>query len=138
MERTSEPHAGGGTEPPDPVAADEGQAVAVEMSAVRAVMDLLDLLSDVPSTPQTLAGVSAELTASLSRRLPPGAGLASHGRGTVDVPARSLAAVAGLLVRFGELGSTPPVVADDARSWAAQLWERLEIAEPPAGHRKTG
>lgn len=124
-------------DPPDRSVPSEASAEPVlplEASAARALADLLELLGEVPSTPPILAHVSTAGAADISRLLPIGGGLgAPPGPSTIDVSASSLAAVAGLLERFGELPSTPPVVADDARDWASRLWERLE-EDPPAGH----
>lgn len=108
---------------------------AVDVSAVRTVADLLELLGDLPSTPEMLAAVSTARAGDLTRLLPAGGGMTMQGHGSVDLSASLVASVAGLLQHLGGLNSTPPVVADDAASWAGQLWERLEEPEHPAGHR---
>lgn len=109
--------------------------VTIETSAARAVTDLLEVLTAMPSTPQVLADVGAVVTGSVSRSLPMGTGVNAPQPGVVEIAATNLAGAAGLLQRFGDLTSTPPVVAEDARSWAATLWERLEQDEVPHGHR---
>lgn len=110
-------------------------AVAVDVSTVRTVASLLEMLGELPSTPEMLAAVCTARAGDLTRLLPAGGVMTMHGHGSVDLSASLVASVAGLLQHLGDLSSTPPVVADDAHAWAPQLWERLEEPEHPAGHR---
>lgn len=103
----------------------------LDASAVRAVSDLLELLSELPSTPTPVAEVTRERAGELAGMLPAG-GAGAHPQGAVEVDARTLVSAAALLRLLGQMESTPPVVAEDAREWSDDLWERM-AREPVHG-----
>lgn len=105
--------------------------IVVDASAARAVADLLELLSELPSTPDIVAEVTRERAGEVAAQLPPG-GAGTHPHGVIELGATGLVSAAALLQLLGQMESTPPVVAEDARSWSMDLWARLD-REPTHG-----
>lgn len=92
----------------------------------REIANLLAMLADLPSTPEPVAEEARQRAAELEERLPvPHRGRAVEMPEVAVLPATAIAALLDLLA---ELPSTPEPVADDARRYAADLWDSL----PPA------
>jgi len=109
---------------------DHGLAETVPIAAggARAIAHMLGLLVDLPSTPDMVADAARDLLAGLEERIPPQGRTQSWETarsGEVELSIDEASAVAELLELLGEMPSTPPSVADDARMQAATLWERL-------------
>ena len=87
-----------------------------------ALADALELVAELPSTPQPVAAAAHDTASELSQQI------AEAGRNPaeVDVPAGCVVAAAGLLALVGAMPSTPPAVASDATAWSSEVWELLE------------
>lgn len=100
--------------------------IALGPGPAREIANLLAVLADLPSTPEPIADEARRAAAELEEHLPvPHRGRAGDVPEIAVVPAT---VIAGLLDLLGELPSTPPPVAQDARRHAAEIWEAL----PPA------
>lgn len=118
-------------EQPEPPAE---RTIVLDASAARAVADLLELLSELPSTPSVVAEATRERAEEVAGELPIG-GLGTQPHGAVELRARCVVAAAALLQLLGQMESTPPVVAKDARAWSTDLWHRFDrepVHEPHA------
>ncbi len=111
--------------------------VTLEAGAASVVVDLLALLSDLPSTPDIVREEARDHVALIEERTPARhrhfeAGARSPGM-PVELEPVQVTAIAGLLDLLAGLPSTPPAVIDDARSHAERLWNALDdpAASPP-------
>ncbi|CAN5226996.1 hypothetical protein BH20ACT8_BH20ACT8_09190 [soil metagenome] len=103
--------------------------VELEANQARTVADLLELLAQVPSTPEGVAEEAHDRAGHLNERLPAqprhaGAG-ARSAVGVVRIERDLATSVAGLLDLLGGLPSTSPGVADEASDHAQWIWEQL-------------
>lgn len=104
-------------------------SLKLEATTASVVVQLLEFLGELPSTPPTVAAEAHERAADLEELLPPlprqqGPGARVH-RGSVELDVVSGTAIAGLLELLAGLPSTPPSVIEDARAHSEALWERL-------------
>ncbi|HWB73009.1 MAG TPA: hypothetical protein VG452_12415 [Egibacteraceae bacterium] len=104
-------------------------AITLDVGTATVVTQLLGLLADQPSPPAMVAKEARQHMGSLEELLPPPSRHQHAGErmrlGTVTIETVPATGVAGLLELLGELPSTPPAVAEDARHHAEALWEAL-------------
>lgn len=108
-------------------------SLTLEATTASVVVQLLEFLGELPSTPATVAAEAHERAADLEEMLPPlprqqGPGARLH-RGTVELDLVPATAIAGLLELLSGLPSTPPAVIEDARALSEALWARLPASE---------
>lgn len=117
----------------------QGRTVTLTVSAgtAKVVVELLELLSDLPSTPQIVRHEAREHAASLEERMPvrprqtaPGA---RDPGGPVELEPVAVTAIAGMLDLLAGLPSTPPAVSDEARSHAEAFWDAVNAADAETG-----
>jgi len=105
----------------------------VEAGVATAIVQLLELLSELPSTPESVRKEAQEYAWSLEERVPahprqPHAGARQRG-GVVVVEQVPATQIAGLLELLAGMPSTPPVVTDEARTHSERLWSALSALE---------
>lgn len=98
--------------------------VEVDLGEATVTERLLELLSDLPSTPHEIALEARERASVIAQQLPP-----RPGRTPVQTPLRlprhELVGIAGLLELLAEMPSTPPSVAEEARGHVEALWAQV-------------
>lgn len=106
--------------------------LTLEAGTANVVAQLLELLAELPSTPEFIANEAHQHVGNLEEALPtprrqhdPGA---RHLGGTVTLEEVPATAIAGLLELLAELPSTPPAVTGEARTYAETLWAALDEA----------
>lgn len=103
--------------------------ITLEGGAALRVCELLDLLAELSSTPQMIAGEARSRARGLVGLMPVPAHQREAGeRPPVDpvtMDRLSATGIAGLLELAAGLPSTPPDVADDAMDWADLVWGLL-------------
>lgn len=101
--------------------------VSISPGSAREVANLLAMLAELPSTPEPVADEARQRAADLEEALPvPHRGRALE---APEIDVLEATAIAGLLELLAELPSTPEPVGDDARQYAAEIWETLPPAE---------
>lgn len=110
--------------------------LTVEAGVATGIVQLLELLSELPSTPETVRKEAQEQAWSLEELLPahprqPGPGARQRG-GVVELGQVPATRIAGLLELLAGMPSTPPVVTEEARGHSERLWSALSAlnAEP--------
>lgn len=109
-------------------------AVTLKAGTASVVVDLLALLSDLPSTPDVVRDEARDHVALIEEHTPVRqrhlqAGARAPGE-PVELEPLAVTAIAGLLDLLAGLPSTPPAVVEDARSYAERLWEAVQSDEP--------
>lgn len=101
--------------------------VTLSPGSAREVANLLAMLAELPSTPEPVAEEASKRAADLEEALPvPHRGRALE---APEIEVVEATALAGLLELLAGLPSTPEPVGDDARRYAAEIWETLPPAE---------
>lgn len=118
-------------------------ALTLKAGTASVVVDLLELLSELPSTPDVVREQARDHVALIEEHRPARqrhleAGARAPGE-PVELESVDVTAIAGLLDLLAGLPSTPPAVIDDAESYAARLWEAVNAEdEPPASDGRMG
>ncbi|MPZ88651.1 MAG: hypothetical protein GEU81_11380 [Nitriliruptorales bacterium] len=106
--------------------------LTLEAGTANVVAQLLELLAELPSTPEFVANEAHEHLGTLEEALPPPRRQHDPGArrlgGTVILGEVPATAIAGLLELLAELPSTPPAVSGEARAHAERLWAALDEA----------
>lgn len=106
-------------------------SVALAVGVARRAVGLLQLLAEMPSTPDMVAVDAQKHIAAIEQQLPPPYHSqpwddSEHARAdTIFLELSGAQAIAELLDLFAAMPSTPPVVATDARDQAAAIWNLL-------------
>lgn len=101
--------------------------VTLSPGSAREVANLLAMLAELPSTPESIADEASQRAAELEEILP-----VPHRGRAMEAPKLEVVAataIAGLLELLAGIPSTPEPVGDDARRYAAEIWETLPPAE---------
>lgn len=115
-----------------PAPATGASSVTLDANQVRTVIRLLEVLAQVPSTPEPIAAEAYQHAGRLLDHIPHQPRHDAGSRqsvGAVELVRELVIAVAGLLDLLSEMPSTPPGVSDDAEAQAARLWELVDRAD---------
>jgi hypothetical protein len=105
----------------------------VEAGVATGMVQLLELLSELPSTPETVRKEAQEYAGSLEELLPPHprqprAG-ARRRSGIVELDQVPATQIAGLLELLAGMPSTPPSITGEARAHSERLWSALSALD---------
>lgn len=108
-------------------------ALTLDAGTATVVVDLLELLSELPSTPDVVRLEARDHVALIEEHTParrshrqPGARAPG---GPVELEPVAVTAIAGLLDLLAGLPSTPPSVVDGAQEQADRLWDAVNAGE---------
>lgn len=107
--------------------------LTVEAGVATGIVQLLELLSELPSTPETVRQEAQEYAWSLEELLPPhprqpGPGARQRG-GVVELEQVPATQIAGLLELLAGMPSTPPTMTEEARAHSERLWAALSALD---------